>query len=147
MNIRRASKNDVDPIRQLVLALSAFYMVNPSAELPAWFSASLTPEEFLQRIESPDFKNYVYENETGIVAYIAIKNNSYIYHLFVAEAHQRKGVARKLWQHVLSQLEAENISLRSSINAIAFYKKLGFVETGSLAEKEGVLFQPMELKR
>lgn len=142
MNIRNANRDDMDNIRQLVLALSHFYLQDKDAELPAWFSASLSREEFSHRIESSDFENYLCENEMGVVGYIAIKNSSHLYHLFVAEDYQRRGVARALWQHARKNLEAV-VTVRSSVFALPVYKKLGFVESGSLAEKDGILFQPM----
>lgn len=146
MHIRKVEKDDVENIQKLVLTLSNFYLKSKDDELPLWFSTALSTQAFLTRIESPDYKSYVYENEAGIVGYIAIKDNSYLQHLFVSEACHRQGICKLLWQYALQYLDS-TISVRSSVYAIPVYKKLGFIESGSLAEKDGILFLPMEFRR
>lgn len=147
MNIRSANKTDSAKIQKLVLSLSHYYLNEQTAILPAWFLSSLSLTEFENRFSSKEFKNFVVEIDAEIVGYIAIKGNSNLYHLFVAQAFQGNGIAKQLWLHAIKFLNAPIITLRSSIYAVPVYKKWGFVEFGAIGEKEGILFQPMQFKR
>ena len=146
MIIRRACTEDVKKIATLVMSLSHYYLPKQelAKELPSWFLSSLTEDEFLYRIKQGDSSNFVYIIGNEIVGYISMKENSHLYHLFVSESHQRKGIANTLWQHVLGQNNAEKYTLRSSLYAVPVYKKWGFVETDSVREKDGIKFQSME---
>jgi len=147
MNIRVVTKNDVNDICKLVMSLSHYYLKDKEGELPEWFAATLTRTAFLKRIENIEFSNFLYESQGSIIGYIAMKGNSHLYHLFVAEKEQGKGIARKLWQYAIGYCVSDMYTLRSSLYAVPIYKKLGFVESDTVQEKEGIGFQPMELKQ
>ena len=95
MIIRRAHTEDVKNIATLVMSLSHYYLPKQALaeELPKWFLNSLTEEQFLQRMNSNEYSNYVYCIDDEIVGYIAMKESSHLYHLFVSESHQGKGIA------------------------------------------------------
>lgn len=71
---------------------------------------------------------------------IALRGNSHDYHLFVAQAFQRKGLGRSLWRRVYqAALEAGNnwrFTVNSSVSAVPVYERLGFVAIGSKVEKK-----------
>ena len=92
MSIRVASKHDVSQICSLVKSLSYFYLESDKATLPNWFTETLTTEAFLNRIQSDEYQNFVYQVEGEIVGYLALKGNSHLYHLFVSESCQGKGI-------------------------------------------------------
>ncbi|AJQ96163.1 acetyltransferase [Gynuella sunshinyii YC6258] len=146
MNMRKALLEDLEEIRNLVMSLTHFYLDDSSARLPDWFSETLTESAFAQRLTSSEFQNYVVEQDGLIVGYLSIKQGDYLYHLFVAEAFQGNGIARRLWLHARSQTSAKVFRLRSSIYAVPVYKRLGFEESGPLGTIEGISFQPMELR-
>ncbi|MDN3685554.1 GNAT family N-acetyltransferase [Vibrio sinaloensis] len=52
-----------------------------------------------------------------------------------------------LLNHLLNQTDAREVSLRSSVNAVEFYNRNGFVATGEEAEFNGIRFVPMSLVR
>ena len=146
MSIRKATNRDVENISRLVASLAHFYLADKRQGLPEWFANTLTESEFLKRIASDEFANFVYERDNIIVAYIAMKGTRHLYHLFVEEQHQGNGIARALWQHAIQQCVSETYIVRSSLYAVAVYRKFGFVESGIVGEKEGIGFQPMELQ-
>lgn len=146
MCIRVAVSNDVNKISTLVASLSHFYLKNPTDVLPQWFDNTLTQRAFLTRIEDPDYANFVYELDDEIIAYIAIKGNSHLFHLFVAEKHQGKGLSRAMWVFATNVCVANLYTLRSSLYAVPIYKKFGFVESDVAGEKDGIGFQPMQLQ-
>jgi len=145
VRIRVAVKNDVVKISTLVASLSHFYLKNPKHELPEWFAQTLTNSAFSKRIADSDYFNFVYEIEDEIIGYISMRGNSHLFHLFVAEHHQGKGLSRELWEFATNICVANVYTLRSSLYAIEVYKKFGFIESDTAGEKEGIGFQPMEL--
>ena len=142
--IRKANEGDAPTIKDLVTSLSHFYLEDKKASLPQWFLNTLEVSAFEQRIVSTDFVNYVYTESDIIIGYIAIKDTSHVYHLFVAEGHQGRGVSTELWKFTKSELSSPTFTVRSSIYAVPVYKAFGFQESGAASSKDGICFQPME---
>lgn len=147
MSIRIAKENDVSQIRNLVMSLSHYYLSDPSENLPAWFEDTLSTTAFNERITNTEYQNLVFEENETIVGYISIKNGSHVYHLFVSSAFQGKGIARLLWEHARKLTGSGSYSLRSSIYAVPVYQRFGFVESGPVGYKDGIVFQAMELSQ
>jgi GNAT superfamily N-acetyltransferase len=147
LNIREASIDDAIKIKDLVLSLSHYYLEDDNLFLPSWFSDTLSISEFKNRLESENFTNLVYLLNEEIVGYISIKGSSHIYHLFVAEDHQGKGISKALWNCATSTSDVDIYTVRSSIVAVPVYKSFGFKVSGAIASKDGIKFQPMELVR
>lgn len=145
MSIRVATTNDVRQTRDLVVSLAHYYLDRSAATLPSWFSDTLTLCSFSERLASPEYQNYVYEEAGSIVGYISIKAQSHLYHLFVSEEFQGKGIARRLWTHAREHSHASQFSLRSSLQAVPIYRHFGFTESGPIEVKDGISFQPMEM--
>lgn len=145
MGIRKAIETDVPKVASLVKSLAHYYLNEPSRELPSWLADTLTYEAFAARISSTEYLNFVFEEAGSIVGYIAIKKTGHLYHLFVAEECQGRGVSRLLWEHAKRHCQCNCFSLRSSIYAVPVYKRFGFLESGPVGTKDGVSFQPMEL--
>lgn len=146
MSIQAANEHNVPDICNLVKSLSYFYLENAESELPSWFSETLTQNAFLKRIQSDEYHNLIYEIEGEIAGYLSLKDNSHLYHLFVSKTHQGKGISRCLWNHVMKECKSEIYTLRSSLFAVPIYEKFGFKVVGEAGEKEGIGFQPMELR-
>ena len=145
MIIRLATSADVAEIRTLVMSLSHFYLKDNRDELPSWFSDSLTQASFQQRLDNPDYVNFVGVIGNELVGYLAMRRPSHLYHLFVSQQHQGKGLARTLWQYAMSQCQADVYTLNSSLFALPVYRKFGFIESAEAGEKDGIGFQPMTL--
>lgn len=146
MSIRRASQTDIEQIARLVRSLASYYLDNPNSALPSWLEETLTEEAFKTRVSSSDYLNFVYEDGGSVVGYISVKQSGHLYHLFVSEKYQGKGISRLLWDHILKNSECKTFSARSSLYAIPIYKRFGFYESGTIETKDGVSFQPMELR-
>lgn len=145
MSIRQATESDVTEISNLVTSLAHFYLDKPENELPTWLSQTLTEHAFSQRLSNSDFINFVYEQNSKIIGYISLKKPNHLYHLFVLEEFQGKGISRLLWEHLKNNVQCGYFTLRSSIYVVPVYKKFGFSELGEIGTKDGVSFQPMEL--
>lgn len=147
MSIREATECDVMQIQDLVASLSHFYMNDKFEDLPEWLKATLTEAEFLKRVLSADYSNFIYEIDGKVLGYISMKEVSHLFHLFVAETSHGKGISRSLWEFAQKACAAEKYTLRSSIFAVPVYRAFGFIETGPAGVKDGVEFQPMMLAR
>jgi GNAT superfamily N-acetyltransferase len=146
MSIRTAAEADVAQIARLVSSLTHYYLDDPAQQLPQWFADTLTENTFSERISNSAFLNLVFEESGGISGYLSLKDGSHLYHLFVAATVQRKGVAGRLWTAAKDRSDSRIYTLRSSISAVPFYRHFGFVESGPAGDKDGISFQPMELR-
>ncbi|MDP2572268.1 GNAT family N-acetyltransferase [Vibrio penaeicida] len=77
------------------------------------------------------------------IGFGALREGSYITHLFVDTKQQRSGIGKKLLQHLLDHSEAGHVSLNASVNAVSFYESQGFEITDSESEVNGIRFVPM----
>ncbi len=80
-----------------------------------------------------------------IVGYLSIKQRDHLYHLFVSEAHQRKGIAKSLWRYAVARLSVIQCVVRSSLFAVSVYARLGFSATEPVAFKDGIGSQVIRL--
>ena len=80
-----------------------------------------------------------------LLGFAALRDGNYLTHLFVSQSSQGVGLGRQLLNFLLNATDAKEVSLRSSINAVGFYERNGFVATGEEAEFNGIRFVPMTL--
>lgn len=84
-----------------------------------------------------------------LIAVIGVRDNSHLYHLFVNENHQGKGIASTLWnvakKECLSQGNTGVFTVNSAVNAAQLYRTLGFVEQSGIRERSGIKDIPMRL--
>lgn len=66
-----------------------------------------------------------------LLAFISVEEKNYIGNLFVKKAYQRLGLGSLLFNYILNDCINKNIDkieVCSYINAVEFYKRLGFIE-------------------
>ncbi|MEP4547416.1 MAG: GNAT family N-acetyltransferase [Saccharospirillum sp.] len=144
MSIRAAINVDVPAVSILVKSLAHYYLDGSGETLPSWLEDTLTHEAFLARLTDADCLNLVFDVSGAIVGYISVKKPGHLYHLFVAEGFQGKGISRLLWEQVKRQCRCNSFTVRSSIHAIPVYSRFGFTESGPVGTRDGVSFQHME---
>lgn len=109
----------------------------------------MTPAAIQKRIQN-GYRYHVAEVEGRIVGVVAMRDDKHLYSLFVAENHQRQGIARELWEVAMeASLGNGNdgeFTVNSSEYAQEVYKRLGFVAQPGPRIKNGVVFYPMSLK-
>ena len=80
---------------------------------------------------------------------IAMRDHSRLYHLFVAQAQQRRGIATQLWQHArqhaITAGNPQRISVNATLYAQPIYEHYGFRTSGPKVETKGIVFVPMQL--
>lgn len=88
-----------------------------------------------------------YENGV-LIGIIASRNEgAHVALFFVDEKRQRRGIGRKLWEHMLGETASGVITVNSSIFAKEIYEKPGVVQKEELQEDSGIKFIPMEYVR
>ena len=90
-----------------------------------------------------------------ILAVLAIKGRSHLFHLFVDNNSIGKGFGRSLWNYYLQSIKKNNldsptvtpkftrITVNSSDYGIPFYENMGFVMSAGRQIKNGVCHTPM----
>lgn len=145
--IRRANVEDALQLSELIEDVSRRFCFTSAQEVPAWFLATITPDAIAGTIDNPSFCYFVALLNGELVGVIAVRDATHVHHLFVSQKVQRRGIAQLLWLNAKEQaLTAGNITVRSSLFAVPIYERFGFVISGPSAEKEGLSYQPMELR-
>lgn len=144
--IRSAVADDSEAMRLLSESLLT-YLVQ-GEEMPKPLLAGFKSAAFAGRLcPKSGYSSFVAESACGVVGFISMRGDDYLYHLFVAEGFHRQGIARRLWQHVTAQSRAEVVNLRSGLFAVPVYQKLGFEMSGGEVTMGALRFQPMAWQR
>jgi GNAT superfamily N-acetyltransferase len=149
MRIRPATIGDAAGISALILGVSRFFTLHPDGEGAEAFLATVSPEAIGGYLASPAYAYMVAEEEGAPAGVVAKRDNTHLYHLFVAPAFHGRGLARQLWDAArVAALRAGNpgeFTVNSSIYAIPVYERFGFLPTGPRVEQNGIAFLPMKL--
>jgi len=116
-------------------------------EIPKWFQDSFSVEEFEKRIQSQEYKHFGYMIEDQIVGFIAIKEDTHLFHLFVEEKYHQQHIGKKLWEFVKENIEFETMSTNASLYAINVYESFGFKQERKIQTYKELEFLPMVYKK
>ena len=124
----------------------------------AQFYAPEGIHEFLSYANSDALKDRQSRNHLAMVAsqnesvvgFLELRDYCHISLLFVEMDFQQQGIGRLLVEEALrliraQQPETREVTVNSSPNAVAAYKRYGFQVTGELQVKNGIGFVPMSL--
>jgi GNAT superfamily N-acetyltransferase len=100
-------------------------------------------DELSSDLKSGHKKLWGYYESGEIIGVIGLRDNSHISLMFVDKQHQKKGIAKALFNHLLAKTGVSKITVNSSPYAQPIYEKLGFVKTAEKQEKDGIIFIPM----
>ncbi|MCK6264381.1 GNAT family N-acetyltransferase [Vibrio sp. ZSDE26] len=146
MDVQEVTAADLDSVVQLVSEVSktdVLPLFNAQGKLEYEQRVLLDLSSTL----SDNFLSIKAVSGGELVGFAALRDGHYLTHLFVSNKSQGSGLGRELLNHLLSQTNANEISLRSSVNAVGFYNHNGFIATGEEAEFNGIRFVPMSLIR
>lgn len=151
MKIEHATIGDAPRISALIRELSKPFLVSPSGEGAEPFFAAISESAIQGYVSASNFEYFVAESQSQLAGVVALRDNSHLFHLFVAEPFQGQGLGSKLWQMVKAgALQSGNpgkFTVNSSLNALPVYEKFGFVASGPVVQTHGVKFQPMQLSQ
>lgn len=150
MRIRPARPSDAAAISRLIMPLAEKYILHEfDAKAGEYFRASVSAKAIAGYM-SAECRYHVAEDGGGLVGVVATRGDGHLYHLFVAEAAQGRGLARRLWDVAREASRAAghsgDFTVRSSRHAVGLYEKLGFVRDGPDDERNGIVSIPMRLR-
>ena len=151
--LRPATPDDAPAIAALVRPLAQAFVVDPQSDEAAPFWASVDEAGQRRYLASDRYRYTVaLEADGALAGFIALRDGRHLFHLFVAPAWQRQGLATRLWQHGRAQALASPglpqpavFTLNASLPAVGFYQRLGFMAEGDAVIANGIRFQPMRL--
>jgi len=143
-----AELNDLAEVNALAKqVLEAFIFPDISPEAQITFSTNFSQSLLANGLTSTTAIFGIRSPQQELVAYILIRNQAHIAHLFVAPGWQRRGLGHHLLsfaEHQAEQAGVSRLTVNAAINAIPFYRKHGFTCFGAEQSADGVRFQPME---
>ena len=150
LSIRTATPGDSDCISRLLCNLTSKFIANEfSSEARHTLLSSMTPGAIEKYIQS-GYRYHVADTDSQVVGVVAVRDNVHLFHLFVAEQYQRRGIATQLWKVAktvcLNEGNPGEFTVNSSSFARDVYEKLGFISCSDPQEIDGILFYPMKLK-
>lgn len=148
MKIERALTSDAEEISALITELSEPFFISPLRAGAEPFLASVSAQAERQYLSSSNFLFYVARADTKLAGFVALRDNSHLFHLFVAKPYQGKGLSKQLWNLVkLQAVQKGNqgvFTVNASLNAIPVYEKFGFITKGGVQQTHGIAFQAMQ---
>jgi GNAT superfamily N-acetyltransferase len=149
IGIRPAEVADAPAVSALIGSLLHYRTDAPAEPAPASFLAKFTPRAIEGYVSDPKVNYLVAEVDGELAGVLGLRDNSHLFHLFVAAPFQGRGIARALWERARAEAQAAGnvtaITVRSSLYAVPVYARFGFVATGPRTDAPGVTYVPMRL--
>jgi GNAT superfamily N-acetyltransferase len=147
--IRTLEPPDIEPVAVLLSELAAEFIVHEFDAPGQRRFLSENDAEAIRGLVAKGFRYHVAEGGGKIVGFVGVRDNSHLYHLFVAKSVQGRGVGRKLWNFAKNECESLGhrgaFTVNSSTNAIPIYERWGFRRDGPSKNSGGVVYNPMRL--
>lgn len=149
IRIRRATPDDATAISLLVVPLVERYVaatLEPSAALRLLNTMTAAA---IAGYLAGNYRYHVAEDEQGLLGVVGTRDDAHLFHLFVAERAQGRGVGRRLWR--VARRACENagnpgeFTVNASRHAVGFYQRQGFVVERTEA-RDGVVSVAMRLR-
>ncbi|BBA33717.1 GCN5-related N-acetyltransferase [Methylocaldum marinum] len=150
MDIRAATPDDARRISALLRDLTGKYIAHEFSEEGAGRLLESMNEAAIKSYLESGYRYHLAEENGELAGVVAIRDNCHLYHLFVSERFQGRGLARRLWEVAKAVcLDAGNpgvFTVNSSRYAVGLYEKFGFVRQSEAVDISGVISIPMKLE-
>lgn len=147
--IRHAVPTDADRISQLICGVADCCTVTPAGDGAELFFSSISVPAIGGYIASANFLYLVGLLDDTLTGVVAVRDARHLFHLFVAPACQDQGIGTALAlrsiELSLAATPSETFMVNSSLPAVPFYERLGFLPQGPGIEDKGVAFVPMQM--
>lgn len=148
IEIRSGSPSDAEAIARLIASFQSELTDDPSGAGAEAYLASVSVEAEREYLASARYRYLLAYVGSELAGFIAIRDRSHLFHLFVEREHQRQGLARRLWEQALRELGAPGthgaFTVNSSLLAVSVYRAFGFVPSGPTKSVDGISFLPMQ---
>lgn len=150
MIFRTGTPADAGAITALVHALAPAFLIHADGTGAEEFWASVAEPVQAARLASTDYHVIVAEEQGSIVGLIGLRQLSHVFHMFVANTHQGRGLSRQLWERARAHAHAAghrgDFTVNASLSALPVYQRFGFQPVGEVTRQHGVQFVPMKLR-
>jgi GNAT superfamily N-acetyltransferase len=148
LRCRAGAAADAPALSALITALAPAFFLSPDGAGTAPFLASVSAASEAAYLADPRYRFWLLEDEAGALAgFIASRDMSHLFHLFVAPAWQGRGLARRLWLTMqAAAIDAGHrgaFTVNAALNAVPVYARFGFEMAGEVQRTQGVAYQPM----
>lgn len=145
--IRSARPEDAEAISALLLSLANRCTLYPDMRGAERFLASFAPDALSAVLASPAYRYLTGWIDGALAGVIALRDNSHLYHLFVADQFQGRKVASDLWAELKAMALASGnpgrFTVNSSVGAVPVYRAFGFRINGEYVAANGIVYVPM----
>ena len=149
MLIRPLAVPDIPAVAALLRELAREYIVHES---PPEGASTFLAENNEMGVRGFLARGHVYHValiDGELAGFIAVRDNSHLFHLFVGKRWHRRGVARALWNAAREAAIAAggdgSFTVNSSNFAVPVYEAFGFVRVGPTQCAKGLYYNPMRL--
>jgi len=150
MLIRPLEDTDIPAVARLFRELALEFIVHES---PPEGAATFLRENDEQGLRGFVEKGHVYHVaviDGELAGFIAVRDRSHLFHMFVGKRWQRRGLARRLWDVARRDAIALGnpgfFTVNASNYALPVYEAWGFVRTAPTQFVKGLYFNPMRLE-
>src|SRR5262245_43969578 len=148
MKFRAGSPADAEAIAGLIASFQSELTDDPSGAGAEEFLASVSVQAEREYLGSERYRYILAYSDSQLTGFIAIRDSSHLFHLFVERSHQGQGVARDLWERILREIcvpgSNGGFTVNSSLIAVPVYQAFGFVPAGQIQSMHGISFLPMQ---
>lgn len=149
MEIRRATSADAGAISALILGMADKLTVHPDGRGAEEFLTTLSPAAIDGYIRAANCRYWTGTIDGALAGLVAVRDNTHLFHLFVAPAFQGCGLSARLWRHARDEARAQGdvaaFTVNASISAAPIYRHFGFQDTSAVVEMNGLAFIPMRM--
>jgi GNAT superfamily N-acetyltransferase len=147
--IRPIEDGDIPAAAHLLQALATRYILHECPPEAATHFLSENSEAGLRAFIAQGHVYHVAVVEGDLAGFVAVRERHHLFHLFVAEAYQRRGLARALWETARDAAIAAGgdggFRVNASNMAVGVYEAFGFVRSAPMQSKHGLFYNPMTL--
>lgn len=148
MLIRPLALDDIPAAAALLRRAAEEFILHESTPADGAVFLAEQGEEGMRGFLAKGHVYHVAEVDGTLAGFIAIRERSHVYSLYVDSRFHRRGVARRLWetarQAALGPGHPGAFTVNSSNHALPFYASLGFVATAP-TQVSIVRYNPMRL--
>src|SRR5436190_22636678 len=117
MDIRVGSPSDAEAVAGLIACFQSELTDDPSGTGAEHYLASVSVQAEREYLASERYRYLLAFSGSQLAGFIAIRDASHLFHLFVARSHQRQGIGRSLWERALRELCASSSDGRFTVNS------------------------------
>jgi ribosomal protein S18 acetylase RimI-like enzyme len=149
MHIRSLVPDDIPAAAALLCRAAEEFILHESTPLDAAAFLAEQGEQGMRRFLAQGFVYHVAEEDGELAGFIAIRERSHVYSLYVDQRFHRRGIARALWKAARKSAVGPGhpgfFTVNASNHALPFYAALGFVPTAP-TQAGIVRYNPMRLE-